>query len=70
MADNGHFIDDCWMYSQLYDAEMQFRHSQTTCRQVSNIRRTTTQHLKDSPTVLQLSLQNPLKPNVKSRMKM
>ena len=41
-----------------------------TYRQVSNIRRTKSQHLKDSPTVLQLSLQNPLKPDVKSRMKM
>ena len=39
-------------------------------RQVSNIRRTKSQHLKDSRTVLQLSLPNPLKPDVKSRMKM
>ena len=39
-------------------------------RQVSNIRRTKSQHLKDSRTVLWLSLPNPLKPNVKSRMKM
>ena len=39
-------------------------------RQVSNIRRTKSQHLKDSRTVLQLSLQNPLKPDVESRMKM
>ena len=36
-------------------------------RQVSNIRRTKSQHLKDSRTVL---WQNPLKPDVKSRMKM
>ena len=41
-----------------------------TYRQVSNIRRTKSQHLKDSRTVLQLSLPNPLKPDVKSRMKM
>ena len=39
-------------------------------RQVSNIRRTKSQHLKDSRTVLRLPLPNPLKPDVKSRMKM
>ena len=39
-------------------------------RQVSNIRRTKSQHLKISHTVLRLSLPNPLKPDVKSRMKM
>ena len=39
-------------------------------RQVSNIRRTKSQHLKDSCTLLRLSLPNPLKPDVKSRMKM
>ena len=39
-------------------------------RQVSNIRRTKFQHLKDSRTVLRLSLPNPLKPDVKSRMNM
>ena len=41
-----------------------------TYRQVSNIRRTKSQHLKDSRTVLRLSLPNPLKPDFKSRMKM
>ena len=41
-----------------------------TINQVSNIRSTKSQHLKDSGTVLWLSLQNPLKPDVKSRMKM
>ena len=41
-----------------------------THRQVANIRRTKSQHLKYSRTVLRLSLQNPLKPDVKSRMKM
>ena len=41
-----------------------------TCRQVSNIRRTKSQHSQDSRTVLRLSLPNPLKPDVKSRMKM
>ena len=39
-------------------------------RQVSNIRRTEYQHLKDSRTVLRLFLPNPLKPDIKSRMKM
>ena len=39
-------------------------------RQVSNIRCTKSQHLKDSRTVLRLSLPNPLKPDVKLRMKM
>ena len=38
-------------------------------RQVSNIRRTKSQHLKDPRTVLRLPLPNPLKPDVKSRMK-
>ena len=42
----------------------------TGYRQVSNIRRTKFQHLKDSRTVLRLSLPNLLKPDVKSRMKM
>ena len=41
-----------------------------TYRQVSNIRRTKSQHLKDYRNVLRLSLPNPLKPDVKSRMKM
>ena len=39
-------------------------------RQVSNIRRTKFQHLKDSRTVLRLFLPNLLKSDVKSRMKM
>ena len=39
-------------------------------RQVSNIRRTKSQHLIDSRTVLRLSLPNPLKPDVESRMRM
>ena len=38
-------------------------------RQVSNISRTKSQHLKYSLSVLRLSLPNPLKPDVKSRMK-
>ena len=39
-------------------------------RQVFDIRRTKSQHLKDSRTVLRLFLPSPLKPDVKSRMKM
>ena len=39
-------------------------------RQASNTSRTKSQHLKDSRPVLRLSLSNPLKPDVKSRMKM
>ena len=41
-----------------------------TYRQVSYIRRIEYQHLKDSRTLLRLSLPNPLKPDVKSRMEM
>ena len=39
-------------------------------RQVSDIRRTKSQNLNDSRSVLRLHLPNPLKPDVKSRMKM
>ena len=39
-------------------------------RKISNIRRTKSQNLKDSHLVLKSSLPNPLKPGVKSRMKM
>ena len=41
-----------------------------TYRQVSNIIRTESKYLKDSRIVLRLSLPNPLKPDVKLRMKM
>ena len=41
-----------------------------TYRKISNIRRTKSQNLNDSHLVLQLSLPNPIKPGVKSRMKM
>ena len=47
----------------------QTRVSSYIYRQVFNIRRTKCQHLKDSSTVLRLSLPNLLKPNVESRMK-
>ena len=42
----------------------------STYRKVSNIRRTKSQNLNDSHLVLKSSLPNPLKPGVKSRMKM
>ena len=38
-------------------------------RKISNINRTKPQDLNDSRLVLQLSLRNPLKPGIKSRMK-
>ena len=45
----------------LYDLQYSMKYNY---RQVSNIRRTKSQHLKDSRTVLWLSLPNPLKPDV------
>ena len=39
-------------------------------RKISNTRRTKSQNINDSRLVLQLSLPNPFKPGVKSRMKM
>ena len=39
-------------------------------RKISNISRTKSSHLNVSRLVLQLSLPNPIKPGVKSRMKM
>ena len=45
-------------------------HVPTKYRKVSNIRRTKCQNLNDSRLVLQLSVPNPLKPSVKSMMKM
>ena len=41
-----------------------------TYRKLSNISRTKSQNLNNSRLILQLSLPNPLKPGVKSRMKM
>ena len=65
---SSHFDVVCWgLYGfQWTDIEL----SHETYRQVSNIRHTKSQHLKDYRTVLRLSLPNPLKPDVKSRMKM
>ena len=47
-----------------------FLYMQITYRQSSNISRTKFQNLNVSRLVLQLYLPNPLKPGVKSRMKM
>ena len=40
------------------------------CRQTSNVRRTKSQNLNVSRLILQLYLHNPLKPGIKSGMKM
>ena len=53
-----HSLNQCWPI-WYYWAKLNY------C-QVSNIRRTRSQHLKDSRTVLRLSLPNPLKPDIKS----
>ena len=58
------------VYFKYINPSSQMNISNFIYRQVSNIRRTKFQHLKDSRTVLRLSLLNPLKPDVKSRMKM
>ena len=58
------------VYFKYINPSSQMNISNFIYRQVSNIRRTKFQHLKDSRTVLRLSLPNPLKPDVKSRMKM
>ena len=57
-------------YESFFIIIIEWKYTKSTYRQVSNISRTKSQHLKDSRTVLQLSLPNPLKPDVKSRMKM
>ena len=57
------------MACRMFDAEL-LTEPMMIYRQVSNIRRTKSKHLKDSRTVMRLSLPNPLKPDVKSRMKM
>ena len=59
-----------WKRQEKYNCQVIVAESKGIYRQVSNIRRTKFQHLKDSCTVLRLSLPNPLKSDVKSRMKM
>ena len=44
--------------------------SKRRCREISNIRRTKSQTVNDSHLVLKSSFANPLKPSVKSKMKM
>ena len=53
------------------DSDVVWRFSyQSKKRKISNIRYTKSQNFNDSRLVLQLSLPNPLKPGVKSRMEM
>ena len=63
----GHYLNQWWI---IVNWTWRYRHQNVGYRQVSNIKRTKSQHLKDSRTALRLSLPNPLKPDVKSRMKM
>ena len=83
MASNAENVSIWWRHHDLFDVWWPFMvwcyfvrtsaditEEQWYYRQVSNIRRTKSQHLKDSRTVLRPSLPNPLKPDVKSRMKM
>ena len=61
------------LFPEVQLCSISFGHQSHICinyRQISNIRRTKSQHLKDYRTVLRLSLPNPSKPDVKSRMKM
>ena len=66
-------VNQLYMFHLSYCGNVSIPSSPLTAhiyRQVSNIRRTKSQQLKDSRTVLRLSLPIPLKPDVKSRMKM
>ena len=53
-----------------YQIYLFYNMPQWTYRKISNISRTKSQNLNVSRLVLQLSLPNPMKPGVKSRMKM
>ena len=55
-------ISDQWAYDDCFIQGLMMEND--SYRQVSNIRRTKSQHLKDSRTVLWLSLPIPLKPDV------
>ena len=71
MASNGENVSIWWRHHvEKVEATSMKYHSEKYYRQVSNIRRTKFQQLKDYRTVLRLSLPNPLRPDVKSRMKM
>ena len=56
----------CCLEALLEKKELQMN---TKYRKISNIKCENSQNLNDSHLVLQLSLPNPLKPGVKSRMK-
>ena len=67
------FDENIWIlmkFSLKFSYAYSYAHAMYNYRQVYTIRRTKFQHLKDYFTVLRLSLPSPLKPDVKSRMKM
>ena len=64
------FIGSVNWWNHIYVSYSDYVFLWSVYRQVSNIRRTKSQHSQDSRTVLWLSLPNPLKPDIKSRMKM
>ena len=57
-----------WHYTHVISSRSVIKHK--NCRKISNIRRTKSPNLNVSRLVLQLSLPNPMKPDVRSRMKM
>ena len=67
---NSESLQDMTAMYNILIGDTKHEHYLKIYRQVSNIRRIKFQHLKYSYTVLRLSLLNPLKPDVKSRMKM
>ena len=65
-----YFADPSWGNQHINVESVSMSCCHHAYRQVSDVRRTKSQHLKDSRTVLRLSLPNPSKPDVKSIMKM
>ena len=59
LLSDGLYMGKCWKYKQY-----------NIYRKISNIRRTKSTNLNATRLVLQLSLPSPMKPGVKSRMKM
>ena len=58
------------IFTRQYKQVLVFHKDENNYRKISNISSTKSQNLTDSCLVLQLSSHNPLKPGVKSRMKM
>ena len=61
-----------WLHSKIRQkgsSSIDGNQGDTSYRKISNRRRTKSQNFNDSDLVLQSSLPNPLKPGVKSRMK-